>query len=215
MESLLDRITVNTQNSVRIESNIGTIYIDPLEINEASHDADYILITHDHYDHFSVDDISKLAKDDTILVVPEKMASSAKNLSIQLGNIETVLPKNQYVFAGLKLETIPAYNIIKPFHPKSAGWVGYVLEIDGKRIYIAGDTDATKEAKEVDCDIAIIPIGGTYTMDSKKAAEYINELNPEVVIPVHYGSIVGSANDATIFKNKVNPSINVAIKLAF
>ena len=105
------------------------------------------------------------------------------------------------------------YNILKPFHPKAAGWVGYILKINGKRIYIAGDTDATKEAKEVICDIALVPIGGTYTMDAKKAAELVNEINPEVVIPTHYGSIVGKLSDAKVFAANVKDTIKVVEKI--
>ena len=92
-------------------------------------------------------------------------------------------------------------------------WVGYILSIDGKCIYIAGDTDETKEAKEVKCDIAMIPIGGTYTMDAKKAAELINIIKPEVAIPVHYGTVVGSPNDASVFKDLVKEPVKVEILL--
>ena len=112
---------------------------------------------------------------------------------------------------GLEFDAIPAYNSLKPFHPRSAGWVGYILHIDGKRIYIAGDTDATKEAKDVKCDIALVPIGGTYTMDAKKAAELINVIRPDVAIPTHYGSIVGSEEDAKVFAANVKDPIKVEI----
>ena len=100
---------------------------------------------------------------------------------------------------GLEFETVPAYNIRKPFHQKGFEWVGYVWRIDGKRIYLAGDTEATKEAKEVQCVIAIVPIGGTYTMDAKKAAELVNTLCPNVAIPVHYGSVAGVPKDGEVF----------------
>ena len=113
----------------------------------------------------------------------------------------------------LALETVPAYNNIKPFHPQSAGWVGYILIIDGIRIYAAGDTDATKDNRSVRCDIAMVPIGGTYTMNAKAAAGLINEIRPGVVIPIHYGSIVGSPADAETCAGLIDPEIRVERKL--
>ena len=212
---MVDNIIVNTQSSIRIESRVGVIYADPLGINDDVHDADYILITHDHYDHFSPEDIEKVAESDSILVVPEKMQNKAQEVARVVGRIETVKPGVYREMNGLEFETVPAYNILKAFHPKSAGWVGYILRIDGKRIYIAGDTDVTKEAKEVKCDIALVPIGGTYTMDAKKAAELINTLRPNVAIPTHYGSIVGKPSDGETFAQYVKDPIKVEFKIAF
>ena len=209
---MIDKIDVFKQNSIRIKSDVGTIYIDPFKIDDETHDADFILITHDHYDHFSSEDIAKVKKDTTVLVVPEKMEAKAVKES-GIKEIETVKPGTYHEIGNLELETIPMYNILKPFHPKAAGWVGYILKINGKRIYIAGDTDATKEAKEVICDIALVPIGGTYTMDAKKAAELVNEINPEVVIPTHYGSIVGKLSDAKVFAANVKDTIKVVEKI--
>lgn len=209
---MVDNIDVFKQNSIRIKSDVGTIYIDPFKIDDETHDADFILITHDHYDHFSSEDIAKVKKDTTVLVVPEKMEAKAVKES-GIKEIETVKPGTYHEIGNLELETVPMYNILKPFHPKAAGWVGYILKINGKRIYIAGDTDATKEAKEVICDIALVPIGGTYTMDAKKAAELVNEINPEVAIPTHYGSIVGKLSDAKVFAANVKDSIKVVEKI--
>lgn len=209
---MVDKIDVFKQNSIRIKSDVGTIYIDPFKIDDETHDADFILITHDHYDHFSSEDIAKIKKDTTVLVVPEKMEAKAVKES-GIKEIETVKPGTYHEIGNLELETIPAYNLLKPFHPKAAGWVGYILKINGKRIYIAGDTDATKEAKEVICDIALVPIGGTYTMDAKKAAELVNEINPEVAIPTHYGSIVGKLSDAKVFAANVKDTIKVVEKI--
>ena len=212
---MVDNITVNTQNSIRITSRVGVIYIDPLEIPDDKNNADYILITHDHYDHFSPEDIRKVAKSGSVLVVPEKMAAKAQEVADAVGRIETVKPAVYREISGLEFETVPAYNTLKPFHPKSAEWVGYVLRIDGKRIYIAGDTDATKEAKAVKCDIAIVPIGGTYTMDARKAAELVNTIRPDIAIPVHYGSIVGKPSDGDVFAENVKSPIKVEFKICF
>ena len=209
----MDNISVNTQNSIRIMSAAGAVYIDPLEISGEPHDAAFILITHDHYDHFSPEDIKRVAGSDSILVVPEKMQGKAKAIAGSVGSVETVKPGERREINGLEVETVTAYNLLKPFHPKSAGWVGYILTIDGKRIYIAGDTDETKEAKEVHCDIALVPIGGTYTMDAKKAAELINTIRPDIAIPTHYGSIVGNPSDGDAFAQHVKAPVKVELIL--
>lgn len=210
-----ENIEVFEQNSIRITERLEQIYIDPFQMKEEPHDAAYVLITHDHYDHFSPDDIAKVVSDKTILVVPEKMAGKARKLSGMFSKVVTVKPGVYREIDGLELETVPAYNILKPFHRKDAEWVGYILRIDGKRIYIAGDTDATKEAKAVKCDVAIVPIGGTYTMDAKKAAELVNILHPDVAIPVHYGTIVGSPRDGNVFAENVKKPIKVEFKISF
>ncbi|MCR5790436.1 MAG: MBL fold metallo-hydrolase [Lachnospiraceae bacterium] len=210
---MADNIEVITHSSIRITGKEGTIYIDPFQLKNAPHDADFILITHDHYDHYSPEDVAKAAKKTTVLVVPEKMKNKAKEAENSVDHIVTVTPGTAHTIDGLKLETIPAYNSLKPFHPKSAGWVGYVILVDDKRIYIAGDTDATKEAKAVKCDIALVPIGGTYTMDAKKAAELVNAIRPSVAIPTHYGNIVGKKEDADDFCANVNEPVQVEIKI--
>ena len=212
---MVDRIDVFTQSSIRIRDRIGTIYLDPFEIKDEAHDADYILITHPHYDHFSIPDIMKVVKDSTILVVPETMVEDARELSRNVKEIVTVTPGIYKEVAGLELETVPAYNNLKPFHPKRAEWVGYILVLDGKRVFIAGDTGLTKENRQVKCDIALVPIGGTYTMDPKKAAELINIIRPEVAIPTHYGTIVGKPEDAKTFTGYVKPPVKVVEKIVF
>ncbi len=209
-------IEVFTQNSIRIKDRGRNIYFDPFQMKEDPHDADFIFITHDHYDHFSPEDIMKVAGSDTVLIVPEKMAGKAAGEVAGLAErMITVKPGIYREVDGLEFETIPSYNILKPFHPKNAGWVGYILHIDGRRIYIAGDTDATKEAKAVECDIALVPIGGTYTMDVKKAAELINTFRPDVAIPTHYGSIVGNPSDGEAFAELVKAPVKVELKIRF
>lgn len=212
---MTDNIEVFTQNCIRIKGREGVIYVDPFQIRGEPHDADYILITHDHYDHFSPEDIEKVAKGDSVLIVPEKMEGKAKEVRSKVGKIFTVMPDTYHNADGLEFETIPAYNSLKPFHPRSAEWVGYIIHADGQRIYVAGDTDATKEAEAVKCDIALVPIGGTYTMDAKKAAELINAISPSVAIPTHYGSIVGKKEDADVFAKNVKPPVRVEIKMLY
>jgi L-ascorbate metabolism protein UlaG (beta-lactamase superfamily) len=149
------------------------------------------------------------------MVVPENMKAKAKEAEGCVSRTVTVKPGISAEVGGLELETVPAYNKLKPFHPKSAGWVGYIIKDGGKRIYIAGDTDATKEAQAVKCDIALVPIGGTYTMDAKKAAELVNELRPQVAIPVHYGTIVGKPSDAGVFAEHVKEPVKAEVKIRF
>ncbi|MBR6382263.1 MAG: MBL fold metallo-hydrolase [Lachnospiraceae bacterium] len=208
-------IEVFKQNSIRIRDGERVIYVDPFEMEEAPHDATHILITHDHYDHFSPESIEKAARPETVLVVPERMREKAAEVSHLVSRIETVTPGSTAEVEGLDIGTVPAYNLLKPFHPKSAGWVGYLITVKEKRIYIAGDTDATKEAQAVKCDIALIPIGGTYTMDAKKAAELVNTIRPEVAIPVHYGGIVGSPKDGEVFAGLVKAPVKVEFKIPF
>ena len=210
---MTENITVFTQSAIRIGTSEGTVYFDPFQLGEAPRDADFILITHDHYDHFSPEDIGKVSKAETVLVVPEKMAAKAKEAKAMVKRIETVTPGISRNIDGLEFETVPSYNVGKVFHPKSAGWVGYILCVDGKRIYVAGDTDANEDVRQVKCDIALIPIGGTYTMDAKQAAEFINTIRPQIAIPTHYGSIVGSKKDAEVFLKHVDPSVETEIKL--
>jgi L-ascorbate metabolism protein UlaG (beta-lactamase superfamily) len=115
--------------------------------------------------------------------------------------------------AGISVQSVPAYNRLKPFHPKRNGWIGYVVTMDGVRYYAAGDTDAVSDLKSVTCDVALVPIGGTYTMSAKEAAKLVNEIHPLVAIPIHYGSIVGKPADADIFRKHVNPEIQVETRL--
>ncbi|MCR4903225.1 MAG: MBL fold metallo-hydrolase [Butyrivibrio sp.] len=210
---MIDNIEVLTHSSIKIKCKQGIIYIDPYRVKDEPHDADYVLITHDHYDHFSIEDIRKVIKDTTIMVVPVRMEDDAGELAPDVKSIVTVKPGIFKEVNGLELETIPAYNTVKPFHPRRAEWVGYILRIDGKRIYIAGDTGLTKEAKKVNCDIALVPVGGTYTMDTRRAAELINIIRPEYAIPTHYGCIVGREKDGQTFAKLVKPPVKVVEKI--
>ena len=208
-ESMTDRIEVFKQNHIKVTSANGIVHIDPFMVDRAMNDADYILITHDHHDHFSIADIGKTTGRNTILVVPENMKDKAAEAGNLVAKIVTVRPGESCNVDGLEFETIASYNIGKPFHPKEAGWVGYILKTDGKRIYIAGDTDATDEAKAVKCDIALVPAGGKFTMDAREAAELVNTIRPEVAIPVHYGGIVGTPEDGKTFEKLVADGIKV------
>lgn len=214
-QNMTENIDVFGQNSIRVKYGDKSIYIDPFRMQITPNDADIIFLTHDHYDHFSPEDIDKVIGKNTVLIVPEKMEKKAKEIADKFSKLVTVKPGESYEVDGLKFETVAAYNILKPFHPRSAEWVGYILKVGGKRIYIAGDTDATPEAKSVKCDIALVPIGGTYTMDAKAAAGLVDELEPEIAIPVHYGTGVGSPSDGQIFEENVKKTVKIEHKIRF
>lgn len=206
---MIDNVEVFCQNSIKIKSG-KTIYVDPLNIDKEYHDADMIFITHDHYDHFSLKDISRIINDKTKIILPKKMVSNAKQINIDKERIFFVNPNEKYNIGAVLFETVPSYNKIKPFHPKGNNWVGYIIKMD-KDYYIAGDTDALEELKSVKCDVAFIPIGGVYTMDYKEAAKLVNSIKPDVIVPVHYGSIVGDIKDGQRFKELIDKDIKCEI----
>lgn len=197
------KIKVITQAAIKINSNDKVIYFDPYNIEEESHDADYIFITHDHYDHYDEKSINKIKKDTTKIIVPICLRGKVHNLLIE--------GYRYYSIDDLKFLTIPSYNIDKQFHPREKYYVGYLIELEGKKLYIMGDTDRTLEADQTKCDICFVPIGGTYTMNVDEAASFINDLKPSVTIPIHYGSIVGDKSLGEEFKNKVGTNIKVEI----
>ena len=201
---MLDNIEVLCHSSIRLNKE-KIIYIDPFKINENYNDADIIFITHDHYDHYSEEDIDKVKKEDTIFIVPEELLTKLLRKGYNKNDIITVEPNKQYMVEGIKFETVLAYNTNKAFHPKENEWVGYIIELKGIKYYIAGDTDITEENKKVKCDVAFVPVGGTYTMDFKEAASLINEIKPKIAVPTHYGDIVGTNQDATDFIRLLHP----------
>ena len=203
---MLENVEVLNHSSIRINKE-KIIYIDPFKINKNYNDADIIFITHDHYDHYSEEDIDKVIGENTTIVIPEELLTKLLKKGIQKSAIITVEPNKEYMIQGIKFETIPAYNTNKAFHPKKNEWVGYVIEIQGSKYYIAGDTDITEENKKVKCDIAFVPVGGTYTMDSQEAAQLINEIQPKIAVPIHYGSVVGTEQDAIDFIRLLHPNI--------
>lgn len=152
-----------------------------------------------------------MKKQDTVIVAPEELLTKLLRKGVRQDNIITVEPYDVDMELGIRFEAIPAYNTNKQFHPKENGWVGYIIEIQGIKYYIAGDTDIIEETKNVKCDVAFVPVGGTYTMDFKEAAMLINEIKPKIAIPTHYGSVVGTNQDATDFVKLVHPEIECKI----
>ena len=203
---MLENIEVLYHSSIRINKE-KTIYIDPFKIDRNYNDADIVFITHDHFDHYSEEDIDKVINENTTIIIPEELLTKLLRKGINKNAIITVEPNEKYMVQGIKFETIPAYNTNKTFHPKENGWVGYIIVIDGIRYYIAGDTDITEENRKVKCDVAFVPVGGTYTMNYSEAAELVNIIKPKIAVPIHYGSVVGTKQDATNFIKLLHSSI--------
>lgn len=169
------------------------VYIDPWKLTEAPTDGHLVIVSHEHHDHLSAEDIDKVAGDNAeILASPAAVA--------KLGRGHGAGPGEKVTLAGVEVETIPAYTPAKTFHPKAAGGLGIILTLDGVRIYYAGDTDLIDEMGQLrDIDVALLPVGGTYTMTATEAAEAARRISPAMAIPYHFGDIVGDANDASTF----------------
>ena len=202
---MLDKIEVLIHSSIKFSKGL-IIYFDPYKIDRDYHDADIIFITHDHYDHYSPLDIKKVIKDDTIIVAPQDIGEK-----LSTNNVIGVVPNKNYEVLNIKFKTIPAYNVNKNFHPKENNWVGYLLEYNNIKYYIAGDTDITKENQDIVCDVAFVPIGGVYTMDYQEAAKLINKIKPRIAVPTHYGLIVGNKDDGIKFSKLLNNNIECKI----
>ena len=209
----ISNIEINTQSSIKLVLD-KTIYFDPYKIEKDTHDADLIFITHDHYDHMDSKSIEKVKNENTIIVAPKSMEKDIKK--IEFKDYIFLNPNEELNIDNLNIKTIEAYNNHKPFHPKKNNWLGYIVTYNNISYYIAGDTDKTIENEKVKCDVAFLPIGGYFTMDAKDAADLIRIINPKVVIPIHYGSIVGNKNDGKKLKEFLSDaSIEVVEKLNF
>lgn len=209
---LVEGIEVLGHSSVKLNKS-KKIYVDPFSIKGEPKDADFVFCTHEHYDHFSPNDIKKVANNNTVIVTVEKTKNEVLKIQQDENKIIIVKPDEEYKIGDMSFRTIVAYNEEKLFHPKDKQWVGYIIEIDGVSYYMAGETDLVKELASVKCDVAFVPVGGLYTMNSESAAFLVNEIEPEVAIPTHYGYQVGTREDACQFESLVNDGIDVKILL--
>jgi L-ascorbate metabolism protein UlaG (beta-lactamase superfamily) len=197
---MLDDIHWLGHDSFRLDGS-STVYIDPWKLPASAPSADLILVTHDHFDHFSAHDIAQVATPRTTLIGPASVTALVDGVAVvtlSAGETATV--------GGVAVTAVPAYNIDKfrrpgeEFHPRAAGGLGYIVELDGRRIYHAGDTDAIPEMRDVRCDVALLPVSGTYVMTAEEAAEACGMISATAVVPMHFGDIVGTAADAARFE---------------
>lgn len=179
--------------SFRICDGETVIYIDPWKLKNSPHDATLILVSHSHYDHYSANDIAAVNGPDTKLIASADVIAAEKTG-------EVLAPGQTTEFGGVRVIGIPAYNPAKQFHPKANDWLGFIVEAGSKRIYYAGDSDITNEMKALtNIDIALLPVGGTYTMNAVEAAEAVKNFKPKQAIPYHWGDIVGDRSNAEQF----------------
>lgn len=203
VEEMAKKIVWLGHDAFRIDAE-KTIYFDPYQISSGPK-ADLILISHEHFDHCSPEDVQKIQKEGTVIVAEK---DSAKKLS---GDIRTLRPGESIEIEGIKITGVPSYNTDKDFHPKKNGWLGYVVELNGIKIYHAGDTDFIPEMKSLKVDIALMPVSGTYVMTAEEAVKATLALGPKLAIPMHYGAIVGDENDARKYKEALEGKVDVMI----
>lgn len=185
--------------------NSKVIYIDPYNLDGENEKADLIFITHSHYDHCSIADINKIIKEGTKIVCTADCQSKILKTDVPV-KIQIVEPGQELDLNPIKVSTLPAYNTDKHFHPKEEAWVGYLIKMDDVLIYHAGDTDVIPEMQTLTGHnhahkklVALLPVGGRYTMTSEEAAEAAKLIKPFLAIPMHYGTIIGTEEDANDF----------------
>jgi L-ascorbate metabolism protein UlaG (beta-lactamase superfamily) len=207
---MLERIHWLGHDAFRIDGP-QTIYFDPYELGEGNPKADVIFISHDHFDHCSPECLAKILGDETIVVTIAAAADRLKDagLSLSTGAVRIVEPGDTLRVKGMDVEAVPAYNVNKfrspgvPFHPREAGHVGFVITLEGTRIYHAGDTDYIPEMADLQkIDIALLPVSGIYVMTAEEAAQAIEAIRPRVAIPMHVGRGIGSPDAAQVFQAK-------------
>ncbi|MBL7225018.1 MAG: MBL fold metallo-hydrolase [Desulfobacteraceae bacterium] len=203
IKAFAEKITWLGHDGFRIDAE-KTIYVDPYQI-EGGPVADLILITHEHFDHCSPEDVAKIQGPETVIVTEK---DSAKKLT---GDVRILKPGETLDLGDVKIEAVPSYNTDKDFHPKKNGWLGFIVETEGVKVYHAGDADFIPEMKDFEVDIALLPVSGTYVMTADQAVKAALAINPKLAIPMHYGAIVGDEQDALNFKKELEGKVEVSI----
>jgi L-ascorbate metabolism protein UlaG (beta-lactamase superfamily) len=200
-DAVVENIFWLGHSTIRIDGE-KVIYIDPWKLRDPK-GADLILISHSHHDHLSPEDIRKIQKKDTVIITTQDCAGELS------GEVRIVKPGDVVQVGEILVEAVHSYNIGKAFHPKQNDWLGFVVTVMGKRIYYCGDTDLIPEMESISADIVIVPVGGTYTMNAEEAALAVNMIRPRVAIPIHYGDIVGSIEDAERFRDLCEVPVDI------
>jgi L-ascorbate metabolism protein UlaG (beta-lactamase superfamily) len=209
------KITWLGHDGFRIQDG-QTIYVDPFQIAGTPPKADVVLVSHEHFDHLSLDDLKKIVGPNTVIIAHKQSHGELSKLKVK--EVKLMKPGDTTKVGKLEVEAVPAYNVNKfrepgkVFHPKEDGKLGFVLTVNGVRIYHAGDTDHIPEMKNIRPEVALLPVSGTYVMTAKEAAEAVATINPKVVIPMHFGAIVGERNDAETFKKLVTCQVEILEK---
>jgi len=191
----------------RIHDGDRLVYVDPWRLSNPQ-PADLVLITHAHASHLSPDDLARICGAETIVVCPEGCEQKVADLGCR---VRTVRPGMALEVLGYPIEAVYSYNVDKRFHPRGGQRVGYIIEVGGRRIYHAGDTDLIPEMADVRCDVALLPVGGIYTMDAPEAIEAIARIRPKVVVPMHWGNKAGGIEDAKRVRDGAPDGIEVVI----
>lgn len=199
VERLLSPARLISHSALKIQAPTGyTLYVDPYELSDAPHDADAVLVTHEHFDHFSPEDIAKIAKEGTLLVAPASVVDAIEKSGMTVD--KAVVAGDAFTLApDVSVEVVAAYNVLRPFHTQDKAYVGYVVEAGGIRYFHMGDTDLNPDNEQVSCDVLFIPVGGTYTMDAEEAVTCTLAIHPKVAVPMHYGTAVGTPEDGPRF----------------
>lgn len=197
-------------SSFRLDAS-KVIYFDPQKLSSGSKEADIILVSHEHFDHFSKDDIAIISSNNTVIVCDKAVAKRLSQTGIRCKIIKAMLPEDVFDVDSVHIRAVASYNTNKQFHTKDSHKLGFIVTVDGVSIYHAGDTDHITEMATYNCDVALLPISGTYVMTAGEARDAALLINPKVAIPMHYGDTIGSQKDAFVFQNLLGDKIEVRI----
>lgn len=218
-EVRMAEISMNARSSIRI-AGTKVIYFDPFKIIDAKHDADVVFVTHEHFDHFSPEDIGKVSNNNTLLVAPYSMQQKVcEEIGKIVGAVKFIKAEETetcLMLEDMLVKWVYAYNVGKSFHLKEHGWVGYIVTLDGETYYVTGDTDLNEDNVNVECDVLFVPCGGKYTFNAEEAAVFTSRVKPRKAIPTHYTDTAGDSEIAERYKaevNKLTESVEVEVIL--
>jgi L-ascorbate metabolism protein UlaG (beta-lactamase superfamily) len=201
--NVLKGVELHKQSMVKLTGE-QIVYVDPYKVDGEPKDGDIVFITHTHGDHYSLNEIRKVAKEGATIVFPALEVDKLQDSGFE---VIGAVPNEEGAVNGISYKAVPAYNTKTANHPKDRQWVGYIIQINGSSYYMAGDTDLIPEMEDIDADVAFLPMGGTFTMAYEEAAKAANLIHPKIVIPYHYADVVGTKDDALKFIDLIEPGI--------